>query len=333
MYSSVSHTTCLLTSDDDFHLASHVKSKLEQSLRIGISHRKDTITYLYQVKAEIEESYDKHKKATIGGTVGTVTGSILGIAGVTAGFFTFGAGFIVAIVGASLAAAGGTTIAGAQIGYHVVSSSLLKNVDQAIERDRVQAAEIERYGKELDSYIKNLSTRHGICKDTVYVQLKYYDAHESLARNAALLVYNIGRFAEVAGDITRLATSAAAVGRTAATGTRLAATGLRTVGGILSVGSIVLDVVFLPIDIGVMFKASYDVHKYRTTGESNSDAAKKTKEVILVLEENLNGWKAILNDLQTEPPRESPDNESDSESSKCSHNCCVVFCCVCCNNH
>ena len=324
-----------LTADDDFHLANRVKSKLEQSLRIGISHRKDTITYLYQMKGEIEESYDKHKKATIGGTVATVTGSALGIAGVAVGLATFGVGFIIAGAGAGLAAAGSTTIAGAQIGYHVVSSNLLKNVQHAIERDRVQAAEIERYGKELDSYIENLSARHGICKDTVYVQLKYYNAYGSLARNAALLVYNIGRFAEVAGNITRLAASAAVVGRTAATGARLASTGLRTVGGILSVGSIVLDVVFLPIDIGVMFKASYDVHKYRTTGESNSDAARKTKEVIRVLEENLDGWKAILNELEAEPPRESPETELIflSESSEWSHNnnCCIVFCCFCCN--
>lgn len=292
----------LITEEDDFQEACGSTKNLCDALKEGISRRKDTIKLLKGLKKEVEESYDKHKKATIGGTVATVTGSALGIAGFVSGFFTFGVGFGLAIAGGALAAAGGVTIAGSQIGYHIVSSTTGKNAQMAMDNDTKAAAAIEEYGAKLDKQLESLAKKYKTTKDGVFMRLKHYIQYGTLPKNALMIAYNTGKGTDVVLDGVKTATRAISLGRTAATGTRLTATGLKTVAGVFRVGSVALDVIFIPIDLGVMFKAAYDVHQYKKTGESNSNVAIQIKEMIDQLKENKKLMKKFLKEQFNESP-------------------------------
>ena len=61
---------------------------------------------------------------------------------------------------------------------------------------------------------------------------------------------------------------------------RIAWTGLHTVAGGLSIAGVALDVATLPLDVFVLAKGAYDIHKYRTGKGSNSNAAKRVKKAI-----------------------------------------------------
>lgn len=293
-----------LSEDKEFYEASLTNDDMRQALNDAIVRRKQTIRTLEKLKKEVEESYDKSRKAQIGGTVATVTGSALGITGFGLGFFTFGLGFGLCAVGGVLGAAGGATIAGSQIGYYVVSSTTYKNAQSASEDDIKEASKIEKCGKKLDAQLKSLAKRHGTTKEGIMTHLQYFKKHGKLIKNIGTFTYNIGRGADVIGDtfrITQKAITAVRAGTSAATaGTRLTRAGLRTVSGVLRVGGVVLDVVFIPIDIGVMIKSSYDVHKYKTTGESNSNVARDIGDLIIVLTENLKQMEACKQELETE---------------------------------
>lgn len=301
-----------LSYDQEFHSSGlQTLTSLKHSLRTTINHRRHTIEQLRELKKEVEESYDKSKKATIGGTVATVTGSALSIAGVTTGFFTFGAGFIVAGVGAAIAAAGSATIGGAQLGYHYVSNKVLNDVQQAVEKDRANATDTEQNGNRFNSILENLARKHRISKETVYVQIKYYYNYRSLANNTAGLIYSIGQHCvALGGAASRLGGGATSVrsvvtaAQAAAAGTRLTVAGLKTISGILTIGGVALNVIFIPMEVYTMAQASKEVHKYRTTGESGSEAAKKIQNIIRALEDNLREMRSVLTELESIPPEE-----------------------------
>uniref|UniRef100_A0A1X7U9N5 Uncharacterized protein n=1 Tax=Amphimedon queenslandica TaxID=400682 RepID=A0A1X7U9N5_AMPQE len=289
-----------ITDDNEFYEAVQSTKDLRDALKEGISQRKDTIKKLRDLRTEVKESYDKHKKAIIGGTVATVTGSALGIAGFVSGFFTFGVGFGLAIAGGALAAAGGTTIAGSQIGYHVISGSKCKDAQKAIEEDTGMAAKIEKYGAELDKHLKSLSKKHNTSEEGMMNQVKHYISYGKLPKYVGAFTYNAGKFTEFTVDGIKTAVRAATAGRAAVTGARLTANGLRTAAGILRVGSVALDVIFIPIDLGMMLKAAYDVHEYKKTGASNSNAAQQITEWIIELKKNLKQMEAFLKECETE---------------------------------
>lgn len=292
----------LIAEEDDFQEACGSTKNLCDALKEGISRRKFTIKLLKELKEKVEESYDKHKKATIGGTVATVTGSALGIAGFISGFFTFGAGFGLAAAGGALAAAGGVTIAGSQIGYHIVSSTTGKNAQMAMDNDTKAAAAIEEYGAKLDEQLESLAKKCKTTKDGVFVCVKHYIQHGSLPKNVFMIGYNTGRGTEVVLDSAKTAARAISFGKAAATGTRLTATGLKTVAGVFRVGSVALDVIFIPIDLGIMFKAAHDIHKYKTTGESNSNVAIQIGEMIVQLKKNQKLMENFLKEQFNESP-------------------------------
>lgn len=77
-------------------------------------------------------------------------------------------------------------------------------------------------------------------------------------------------------------------GRLAAGTSRVAWAGLSTVSGGLSVASVAFDVVTLPIDLFVIVKGAYDIHKYRTGRGTNSNRACQLEAMIQKLEEHKN---------------------------------------------
>ena len=137
------------TSDEEFELyfsaketleivdqLRRLKRELQKTLEI---RQQDTEVELQALKKEIEESYDKSRKAKIGGTVATITGSALGIVGFGLAFVTFGASLPLLVVGGVVGAAGGATIAGADIGYAVVSHRRMKRVMDVCHNEEANA--------------------------------------------------------------------------------------------------------------------------------------------------------------------------------------------------
>ena len=67
---------------------------------------------------------------------------------------------------------------------------------------------------------------------------------------------------------------------------RTAWAGLGTAARVTGAVGVVFDVVFIPVDLAIMMKSAYDVHKYKKTGKSNSAVAEKIGKLITNLEEH-----------------------------------------------
>jgi len=191
------------------------------------------------------------------------------------------------IAGAAIGAAGGTTIAGAEIGYYAVSNGKLKDAQKACESDR----ELMMECKELqEKFFQSEARMRGV--SVSYIR----GAWNAIAKRASegRLVTSIPRASycsykgiDAAFEVGRTTSSAIAAGSRAGTAVaRTAWAGASTLARVVSVVGVVFDVALIPIDIGVMIKASYDVHQYRTTGESNSNVAKDIGNLIRDLELN-----------------------------------------------
>ena len=93
-------------------------------------------------------------------------------------------------------------------------------------------------------------------------------------------------------------------------GARTVYTGLGTFGRVFSIGGVVLDVLFIPIDIAVLVKSAYDVHKYKDgAGKSNSAAASNIDSILTQLKEN----KQELEDVRNQLPGGETDQESEDD--------------------
>ena len=124
-----------LVEDPEFDDAIAVVTDLKQSLRNSLSSRKTTLANLRTMKQEVEESYDKSRKARIGSTVATTTRSTLAVIGFGLSFVTLGASLGLSIAGCVLAAAGGITVAGAEIRYYAVWKNTLEQAQNSCDLD------------------------------------------------------------------------------------------------------------------------------------------------------------------------------------------------------
>ena len=72
----------------------------------------------------------------------------------------------------------------------------------------------------------------------------------------------------------------------------------------------VLDVLFIPVDIAVLVKSAYDVHNYKDgAGKSNSAAASNIDSVLTQIKEN----KQKLKDVRKQLPGGETDQESEDD--------------------
>jgi hypothetical protein len=75
--------------------------------------------------------------------------------------------------------------------------------------------------------------------------------------------------------------------------------GVGTVTRTVSKVSVVMDGLFLPLDLFTLVKASYDVHVYKTTGQSNSNCAQELQFVIDFLEDHEKKLLAIREEYRS----------------------------------
>lgn len=149
-----------LINDSELEQATATFSNLNEAIATLLGSRETTIRSLKRLKHEVEESYDKSRKARIAGTTGTVAGSVLAITGFGLSFVTFGASLGLTIAGTILAAGGGLTIAGADIGYLVVSQQDLKRAQEALDVDREMMEKAKKLQKELVQLLDSLVNKY-----------------------------------------------------------------------------------------------------------------------------------------------------------------------------
>ena len=270
-----------LINDPELNAVIQAGEDFKQSLRIFLSTRDSTLYHLRRMKREVEESYDKSRKARIAGTVATTTGSTLAIIGFGLSFVTLGTSLGLSIAGGALAAAGGVTIAGAELGYHFVSKGTLEKAQEACDNDR---RKMDTLGQQWDNFKRMLGVladKHDFTIDVVFEIIK---SLWKVGKPAIIGAYNSYNLIKTGINAGQIAYRAATIGKAAAIGTRTALSGLSTAAKVLRVGPVVVNAVFIPVDLLVMLKSAYDVHKYKTGKGSNSDVAEKIGNLINCLE-------------------------------------------------
>ncbi len=163
--------TIPLQDDPDFIELKQVGKELMREIYKVLGSRETTIKLLQQLKKEVEESYDKSRKALIGGTVPSIVGAGLGIAGFGLSFVTFGASLGLAIAGGVLAGAGGVTTAGAAIGYSIVSSCKFKDAETACKCDRETMMKCDLLARKFSEHLDSLSKKHNKSWSDILKQL------------------------------------------------------------------------------------------------------------------------------------------------------------------
>ena len=275
-----------LLSDPEVDSYSKTGLELKKAIETFVSDvRNKTLDSLKALKEDVEKSYDDSRKARIAGTSATVTGSVLAIVGFGLSFVTFGASLGLGVAGSVLAVAGGVTIGGAEIGYFSVSRSKLKQAERDCKEDREQMHMIENIGRKLSDHLDSLVKKHSaFSKEQIFQLLRYTS---SASKPAAQTFYGGYKLLDGGADLGR---NALAVTKSVRAGVQAGArtlwAGVGVVGRVFSIGGVVLDVIFVPVDLTVMFKSAYDVHKYKKTNKSNSVAARRIKDLVTQLEEH-----------------------------------------------
>ena len=271
--------------DGEFQEALDTLTDFKTAIRLLLTSRESSIRFLKKLKKEVEESYDKSRKARIGGTVGTVVGSGLAITGFGLSFVTFGASLALTVIGATMSAAGGITLAGADIGYLVVSQMDLKQAQKVLDVDREMMEKAQKINEKLDKLLESLEEKYPtIPKEGIWQMVRHCWQYGKPAGKALWSGYKLidGTF-----DVARTTMTVISAAKTGAKvgGTTLWV-GLSTAKRVAGVVGVAFDAVFIPVDLAFMIKAAVDVHKYRETGESNSAVAKTIGDLITKLEQH-----------------------------------------------
>ena len=281
-----------LIEDPEFDDALKAGTDLKQSLKDSLSCRKTTLDNLRIMKKEVEDNYVKSRQVCVGGTAATTTGSVLSIIGFGLSFVTAGASLSLTVAGGILAATGGVAVAGAELVYYIVSNNTFKNAQTACNVDRERMEKVEANGRKFSNYIESLAAKHNTSSGQIY----------EIIRNVGLKVgkglYCLCKLFDGVTDAGRVAYNAVTVGK-AALGARTTLSGLKSVAGIARVTFVALEVVFIPIDLAVMMKSAYDVHKYKTGQGSNSAVANDIGKLISDLEEHEKKMKKNLEELES----------------------------------
>ena len=195
---------------------------------------------------------------------------------------TFGASLGLLIPGATIAGTGGVALAGARIGYLAISQTKLKDANNACKADRELMRKVKELGEKCFNKLDFLAKKHNSTWEKMFVFIRHHWSSKSGFRathGGYKTVDAISGVAAVAGH-TVWST-------------------LSTVGQVVCVGGTIFDAALIPVDLVVMFKSAYDIHQYKTKGESNSNVAKDIGQVITDLENNRDELQKFFDELGT----------------------------------
>ena len=151
--------------DPDFHSSVLTAQELNQKLKEWGPKRELTLQALENIKEDLEESYQKRTIAKVSGASAAIVGSTMAIVGFGLSFVTFGASLGLTIAGSILAASGGATMGGADIGEWIVSKTYMKVVKTTVEKDRSLSTEIRECAERLASQVRDLNIRYPSLKE------------------------------------------------------------------------------------------------------------------------------------------------------------------------
>ena len=154
-----------LLQDTSFHNALTTAEDLRQKITEWKPKRDTTLSHLRDIKILLEESYQKRTIAKVSGASAAIVGSSIAIIGFGLSFVTFGASLGLTVAGSILAASGGVTMGGADIGDWVVSRSHMKVVEKAIEQDRELSTELRETAEKFSNQIKELHIKYPSLKE------------------------------------------------------------------------------------------------------------------------------------------------------------------------
>ena len=171
--------SCITTRDDDHEQAQQQELLQDPVFRNALGTAKDfrqkiteweprrdsTLSYLRDIKTLLEESYQKRTIAKVSGASAAIAGSTIAIVGFGLSFVTFGASLGLTVAGGILAASGGITMGGADVGDWVVSRSHMKVVEKVIEQDRELSSELRETAKNFSNQIKELHIKYPSLKE------------------------------------------------------------------------------------------------------------------------------------------------------------------------
>ena len=278
-----------LLDDEDWQVTSELGHSLKEMIDKFLQKvRPKTVAKLKALADAVEKSYDDSRKARIAGTTATVAGSTIAITGFGLSFFTLGASLGLTVAGAVLAAAGGVTIGGAEIGYLAVSRKKLKSTEEACQADNKAMHDIKTCSEKFSDHVNSLAEKHPtFTKENIFHLLRQaWDFGEPTLKT----FYNGYKLVDGASDVGRTITNTVRAGTVVKAGAQVGARtvyfGLGTFGRVFSIGSVIFDVVFIPIDIAVLAKSAYDIHKFKNGQGSNSTAASNIRSMLTQLEKN-----------------------------------------------
>ena len=261
--------------DDDLGMKGGVQTLEEIRLKIEklLGVREVTLANLRSLKKDIEESYDKSRKARIAGTTATITGSVLGIVGFGLGFVTFGAsmGPGVTILATIIGTSGGVTRAGAEIVYQVVLKGKLEDANHACSNDRKLMEELGQIGDKFLILLSSLAERY-----TTKMENKSFAP--PVIKGAWNTYRLINGFADTGHTIKNACTIKTAV-NVAHVDKVTAWAGFSKTTRVLGVVGVVLNAVSIPVDLAGLLN---DIHK----GTSASECAASVQKLIRDLEKH-----------------------------------------------
>ena len=241
--------------------------------------RQRTMEQLKELATKLHQHHRNVNISTItGASMGTV-GGVLGIAGLIAAPFTFGAGLIVSLVGAAIGGAGGLVMSGSKVVEIILEKLGLKDVQAAIKEDHEACTKLQQQLDCLEDFISKLAQFLKPLHDDAILlrELKrtgfdflceriISDSIGSSRKGRVDIGAKFFRTVTAAATITTSAVATAgAVARSAAlAGTRAA----------LFAGS-AIGAALIPLDITLLVKSSLELHR-----GSTSSAVEEIRQII-----------------------------------------------------
>jgi uncharacterized protein YigA (DUF484 family) len=167
-----------------------------------------------------------------------------------------------------------------------VSRKKLKETEKACQENNEKMEEMKKYGEKYAELIKSLSRRHPtFTEENIFHLLRQA---WNITGPTLRTFYNSYKLIDGVADVGRtIITATNSVRAGVQAGARTVYFGLGVFGRAFSIGSVAFDVLFIPVDIAVLVKSAYDVHKYKNGyGKSNSAAAKNIRSILEKMEEN-----------------------------------------------
>ena len=263
------------------------KEELKQAFIRWIPKRRHTKEQLEELATKLHEHHRNVNISTAtGASMGTV-GGILSIAGLIATPFTFGAGLIVALVGAGIGGAGGLMMSGSKIVEIILSKVGVNAVQEAISDDTNSCSGLQQQLDEMESFISDLAVfirpllTNVLMRDAVMRALEgsgFQFIHGLFLNldcmNSSEERVDFGaRFFRIIMSAASVTTGAVAAAGAVARGVAMAGTRAAHIAGAA------ISAALLPVDIVLLVKTSLELHR-----GSTSKAVEKIRKILDELE-------------------------------------------------